>query len=93
MSDNYADDLAKKLKKLQEFKITYFAKKHGEYITRRGVWQDDKCKLEYRNGGLSFTYWDIDKQAYRMANDIKEILGNFPQELESKVRQWSKLYF
>jgi hypothetical protein len=28
-----------------------------------------------------------------MANDIKEILGNFPQELESKVRQWSKLYF
>mgnify|MGYP003139060439 FL=1 len=93
MLDNYADDLAKKLKKLQEFKITYFAKKHGEYITRRGVWQDDKCKLEYRNGGLSFTYWDIDKQAYRMANDIKEILGNFPQELENKVRQWSKLYF
>ena len=40
-----------------------------------------------RNGGLSFTYWDLDKQSYRMANDIKEILGNFPQELESKVRQ------
>ena len=84
---DYADDLAKKLKELKEFKITYFAKKHGEYITRRGVWQDDKCNLVYRNGGLSFTYWDLDKQNYRMANDIKEILGNFPQELESKVRQ------
>ena len=86
MSDNYADDLAKKLKKLQEFKITYFAKKHGEYITRRGVWQDDKCKLEMRNGGLSFTYWDMDKKDYRTAKDIKEIIGYLPKELESLVK-------
>jgi len=84
---DYGDDLAKKLKELKEFKITYFAKKHGELITRRGVWQDDKCNLVYRNGGLSFTYWDLDKQNYRMANDIKEILGNFPDDLKGKVRQ------
>ena len=87
MSDNEVIELAEKLKRLKDFKITYFAKKHGELITRKGVWQDDKCKLEMRNGGLSFTYWDLDKQSYRMANDIKEILGKLPQELESKVRQ------
>jgi len=87
MSDNEVIELAEKLKSLKGFEITYFAKKHGELITRKGVWQDDKCKLEMRNGGLSFTYWDLDKRSYRMANDIKEILGNFPQELESKVRQ------
>ena len=84
---DYVDDLAKKLKELKEFKITYFAKKHGELITRRGVWQDDKCNLVYRNGGLSFTYWDLDKQNYRMANDIKGILGHFPDDLKGKVRQ------
>ena len=87
MSDNEVIELAEKLKRLKDFKITYFAKKHGELITRKGVWQDDKCKLEMRNGGLSFTYWDLDKQNYRMANDIKEILGNFPDDLKGKVRQ------
>jgi len=87
MTDNYADDLAKKLKELKEFKITFFAKKHGEYITRRGVWQDNKCKLEYRNGGLSFTYWDLDKQSYRTANDIKSLGGEFSPDIMTKVRQ------
>jgi hypothetical protein len=28
-----------------------------------------------------------------MANDIKSIVGYFPQELKSKVRQWSNICF
>ena len=85
MSDT--KELEGKLKNLLGFEIKYFAKKHGKVITRHGVWQDDKCKLEERNGGLSLTYFDIEKQSYRMANDIKSIVGYFPQELKSKVRQ------
>lgn len=85
MSDT--KELEGKLKNLLGFEIQYFAKKHGKVITRHGVWQDDKCKLEMRDKGLSLTYFDIEKQSYRMANDIKSIVGYFPQELKSKVRQ------
>mgnify|MGYP003655696487 FL=1 len=80
-------EMESKLKNLLGFEIQYFAKKHGKVITRHGIWQDDKCKLEMRDNGLSLTYWDIEKNSYRMANDIKSIVGYFPQELKSKVRQ------
>ena len=54
--------LEDKLKNLLGFEIKYFAKKHGKVITRHGVWQDDKCKSKERNGGLSLTYFDIEKK-------------------------------
>jgi hypothetical protein len=77
----------KKLKEYLGFEISYFAKKHGKVIKRLGLWQDDKCRVfTSGEGELCFTYWDIDKQGYRTAKDIKEIIGYLPKELVSLVR-------
>jgi len=46
------------------FLITYYAKKHGEIITRRGTWTkpntDTKGKHQVMNGNDVFIYWDLD---------------------------------
>ncbi len=48
-----------------EFRITYFAKKHDKTITRKGVWTE-KCKewVSKANKKL-ITYWDMDAQGFR----------------------------
>ncbi len=48
-----------------EFLITYYAKKYGEIITRRGTWTkpntDTKGKyFETKDGNDIFIYWDLD---------------------------------
>ena len=76
-----------KLKNYLGFEISYFAKKYNKVIKRMGIWQDDKCRVfRSMKGELCFTYWDVDKQSYRTAKDIKEIIGYLPTELVSLVR-------
>ena len=48
-----------------EFLITYYAKKYGEIITRRGTWTkpntDTQGKhFETKDGNDVFIYWDLD---------------------------------
>ena len=46
------------------FLITYYAKKHGEIITRRGTWTkpntDTQGKHFVSKGNDIFIYWDLD---------------------------------
>ena len=50
-----------------QFKITYFAKKHGKHITRNGKWTE-KCRYwTSKVGDKLITYFDMDKQEYRCA--------------------------
>ena len=48
------------------FLITYYAKKHGEIITRRGTWTkpntDTLGKHFVSKGNDVFVYWDLDAQ-------------------------------
>jgi hypothetical protein len=49
------------------FNITYYAKKHGGFITRSGK-QDNKTKeWTSKNGTKCFTYYDLDNMGYRTA--------------------------
>ena len=53
----------------QTFKITYYAKKHGKTITRRGQWTD-KCQERLTKlGNQIMIYFDMDAQGYRTAKD------------------------
>ena len=57
------------------FNITYFAKKHGGFITRSGK-QDDKTKeWTDKKGNKCFTYYDLDKMGYRTATGNWKIWG------------------
>ncbi len=50
-----------------KFNITYYAKKHKEFITRKGNF-DDKSKFWSSTKGTPlFTYFDNDNQGYRCA--------------------------
>ena len=55
------------------FLITYYAKKHGEIITRRGTWTkpntDTQVKhFETKDGNDIFIYWDLDAQPNQNGN-------------------------
>ena len=51
----------------KQFKITYYAKKHGKLITRNATWTD-QCKYWTSKVGDSLmTYFDMDEQGYRTA--------------------------
>ena len=54
------------------FLITYYAKKHGEIITRRGTWTkpntDTKGKHQVMNGNDVFIYWDLDATPNKKGN-------------------------
>ena len=48
-----------------EFLITYYAKKYGEIITRRGTWTKPNTDtpgkhLVTKDGNDIFIYWDLD---------------------------------
>ena len=47
-----------------EFIITYYAKKYGEIITRRGTWTKPNTNTQGKhvvmNGNDVFIYWDLD---------------------------------
>ena len=53
------------------FYITYYAKKHGKFITRKGQYdKPDGTKgksFVSKNGGPCLVYWDLDNNGWRMA--------------------------
>ena len=55
-----------------EFLITYYAKKYGKIITRRGTWTkpntDTKGKHISINGDECFFYWDINAEPNKNGN-------------------------
>ena len=69
----------------QTFKVKYFAKKHDKVISRIGKWVDD-CKIwNSSQGDVLFTYFDVEKNNFRTAKDVVEILGYVPEGV--KVRE------
>ena len=55
-----------------EFLITYYAKKYGQIITRRGTWTkpntDTKGRYIAINGDDCFFYWDINAEPNKNGN-------------------------
>ena len=53
------------------FYITYYAKKHGKFITRKGQYdKPDGTKgksFVSKNGVPCLVYWDLDNNGWRMA--------------------------
>ena len=53
------------------FYITYYAKKHGKFITRKGQYdKPDGTKgksFVSKNGVPCLVYWDLDNDGWRMA--------------------------
>ena len=50
-----------------QFKITYFAVKHGKLITRNATWTDQCRYWTSKIGDSLMTYFDMDAQSYRTA--------------------------
>ena len=50
-----------------QFKITYFAVKHGKLITRNATWTDQCRYWTSKIGDSLITYFDMDKMEYRTA--------------------------
>ena len=51
----------------KQFKITYYAKKHGKYITRNAKWTDMCRYWTSKIGDSLITYFYMDKEQYRTA--------------------------
>jgi len=51
----------------KQFKITYYAKKHGKHITREAKWTDQCRYWTSKIGDSLMTYFDMDAQEYRTA--------------------------
>ena len=54
------------------FYITYYAKKHEKFITRKGQWTKPNTDTtgKYfvsKNGVPCLVYWDLDNDGWRMA--------------------------
>ena len=51
----------------KQFKITYFAVKHGKHITRNAKWTELCRYWTSKLGDSLITYFDMDKEQYRTA--------------------------
>ena len=53
---------------MKTFYITYYAKKHGKHITRKGK-HDENCRYGFgkKNGTPYYVYYDLDAHGYRTA--------------------------
>jgi len=51
----------------KQFYITYFAKKHKAFITRKGKWTDDCRTFLSKKNNPCITYYDLDADGYRTA--------------------------
>jgi len=52
----------------ERFIITYYAKKHGKFVDRRGTW-DLKCRYWFSKTMQPLvTYFDLDANSYRTAS-------------------------
>lgn len=49
------------------FVITYFAKKHGKFITRSGKWVEGCREFTTTVGNKATVYYDTDELGYRTA--------------------------
>ena len=61
-----------------KFVITYYANKHGKFITRNGSWfkpDTDTVGKAFvsKNGKVCFVYWDLDQNGWRMATELMTI--------------------
>ena len=54
-----------KLETNDEIRITYFAKKHGKTITRRGKWTELCREWVSKTNKKLITYYDLEAQGYR----------------------------
>jgi len=54
-----------KLETNDEIRITYYAKKHGKTITRRGKWTELCKEWVSKTNKKLITYYDLDAQGYR----------------------------
>jgi len=55
------------MKNNEQFKITYWAKKHKKHITRNAKWTELCRQFFDKNGVPCITYYDLDNQGYRTA--------------------------
>jgi hypothetical protein len=55
------------MKNNEQFKITYWAKKHKKHITRNAVWTNLCRKFNSKDNVPCITYYDLDSQGYRTA--------------------------
>ena len=60
-----------------EFLITYYAKKYGKIITRRGTWTkpntDTKGKvIQSKDGNDIFIYWDLNAEPNKNGNQWRQ---------------------
>ena len=75
---------------MSNFYITYFAKKHKKFITRKG--QLDKPdgtqgkNFVSKNGNACLVYWDLDANGWRMAVGERKI--KFPS---TSVKAYAKI--
>ena len=51
----------------KNFYVTYYAKKHSAFITRKAKWTDDCKAWTSQLNKPCMTYYDIDADAYRTA--------------------------
>ena len=52
------------------FKISYYAKKYGKFITRNGDNREGSKTRTDKQGIKCFTYWDLDADGWRQATDM-----------------------
>ena len=51
----------------EQFKISYYAKKHKKFIERRGQW-NERCRYWFSKAMKPcVTYFDVDSNGYRTA--------------------------
>ena len=55
------------MKNNEQFKITFWAKKHKKHITRNAKWTELCRQFFSKNGVPCITYYDLDSQGYRTA--------------------------
>ncbi len=77
-ADVKKEELEAWLSSRSAFTITYFAKKYGKMISRMGYW-NDKCRMFWSSrdvqAPLCITYFDVERNDYRTATDIRNISG------------------
>ena len=69
------------------FLISYYAKKHGEIITRRGTWTkpntNTKGKHFISKGNDVFVYWDLNAEPNENGNQWR--MATNPTQLKKEV--------
>ena len=68
------------------FYITYFAKKHKAFITRKAKWTDDCKAWTSQLNKPCMTYYDLDADGYRTA------VGNVRIKYEQYIIYRSRVY-